>query len=110
MATQTPWGKADQVKHITRGIRQVMTPSHGGYMLSPKKNEKVPLAWRQASFGKNGMKGNYEEDCDWVLVVLTFPELFSPGTTQSATECFPVFFPELAYAETLRKQQKEIYK
>jgi hypothetical protein len=77
MATQTPWGKADHVSKVTRGIIFYGTPSHGGYHVSKTLNARVDPAWRNAL-------GWYEEDCDWAIVVLTFPEYFPSQTIEQA--------------------------
>ena len=68
----TPWGQADHVTHLPHGIVSVSTPSHGGYYVPPEAREKMPEAARVSPFLKNGW---YEEDCDWAIVVLSFPEI-----------------------------------
>ena len=66
---RTPWGTADHITILADGVRRVDTPSHGGYKLDARMNRKVAEAWRQDG-------GWYEEDCDWAIVVITFPDLF----------------------------------
>jgi hypothetical protein len=86
MGTRTPWGTADSSQQITKGIMFYTTPSHGGYHLSPAMNAKVHEAWRDA-------KGWYEEDCEWSIVALTFPEHFSADNLAhakaTAKGCYP---------------------
>lgn len=65
----TPWGNADIQKTIAPGIVEVTTPSHGGIHLTPGLNRKVHAAWRDKS-------GWYEEDCQWAIVAVTFPQHF----------------------------------
>jgi hypothetical protein len=72
----TPWGRADYMEPVADGIMLVMTPRHGGFHLSPERNAQVPKRWRAASFNGLAWQGWYEEDCDWCIVVLTFPEEF----------------------------------
>lgn len=80
----TPWGKADQVRHIGRGIKSVCTPSHGGYYVPPAELAKMPEAARKTHAGP----GWYEEDCDWCLVALAFPDLFEePAIAAAVTTC-----------------------
>ena len=86
----TPWGQSDSIDKIADGICFVTTPRHGGFKLDAAQNEQVPLAWRKASFNGQGLKGWYEEDCDWVFVALTFPQFFSPGELASARAAFPL--------------------
>jgi hypothetical protein len=71
----TPWGAADTVRTIADGIKKVSTPSHGGFFVSPERMVDMPagLAAIQPFAGKNW----YEEDEDWAIVALAFPEHFS---------------------------------
>ena len=88
----SPWGAIDHVEHVAPGIVFVSTASHGGYYLTADHNVKVPLTWRGASFNRQGIKGWYEEDCDWALVALTFPDLFPPAALLAAKQVFKSFF------------------
>ena len=80
----TPWGWADDAVEKAAGIIMVTTPGHGGFWLSPDR-----LATVKAKFPdlKNTFAGFpwFEEDCDWALVALTFPELF-PATVVASAE------------------------
>ena len=69
MGTSTPWGMADSSEKIARGIVSYSTPSHGGFHLSPIRQAEMPEALKIES-------GWYEEDCDWCLVVVAFPQFF----------------------------------
>jgi hypothetical protein len=73
MAT-TPWGKSDHAQKVARGIMWYSTPSHGGYHLSKGRLKSMPDPYR--SFQPWAGEGWYEEDCDWALVILSFPEEF----------------------------------
>lgn len=68
--SNTPWGPAQGVERIADGIHNVYTSSHGGYHLSPERNEVVPSYMRCED-------GWYEEDCDWVIVATVFPTEFT---------------------------------
>jgi hypothetical protein len=74
----TPWGEADTWTTITPGIVRVCTPSHGGYHLAPHMQDKVPGYMRHPgdSFGAQRAAGWYEEDVDWSIVALVFPQFF----------------------------------
>lgn len=85
---QTPWGTADVVELIAPGIEWVCTASHGGYRLSPDRNRQVPTAFRALSFAERGQQGWYEEDSDWCMVALTFPDLFSAEELACALEIY----------------------
>src|ERR1700733_7454301 len=84
----TPWGRSDRCTELAPGIVFASTPSHGGFRLHPEMNARVPAEWRDASFNGNGRSGWYEEDCDWSLVALTFPELFSNADLVAAKRTF----------------------
>jgi len=76
MGTATPWGISDHTEKIAKGIISHSTPSHGGYHLSPCRQEQMPAVLRVES-------GWYEEDCDWCLVAIGFPEYFSKDREQA---------------------------
>lgn len=80
----TPWGKADDHREIARGIVWLTTPSHGGYWLSDDRQAQMPEPYR--SVRPFAGRGWYEEDCDWCLVALSFPEHFPPQAQDSARE------------------------
>ncbi len=69
MGMGTPWGTAQTQKTITPGMVEVTTAGHGGIHLDRELNAKVHPAWRIRS-------GWYEEDSDWAIVAVTFPEHF----------------------------------
>jgi hypothetical protein len=96
----TPWGPSQHTATIADGITEVSTAGHGGIFLSPERNDKVPIEWRRASFNGQGLRGWYEEDCDVVLVILTFPEVFEKyaGTKEIAENSFRQYFPQLKTA------------
>lgn len=77
MATQTPWGKSQDKRTITRGINFYTTASHGGYKVSKKMNEQIPRYLRLDD-------GWYEEDCHWAHVVIAFPQHFSEDEYKAA--------------------------
>jgi hypothetical protein len=98
MGTQTPWGTADSSKSITRGIVLYSTPGHGGFHVSPTLNAKVHEAWRRA-------KGWYEEDCEWAIVVLTFPQHFTADQTTDAKSTAKNYYPH-AYKTVMGEDVK----
>ncbi len=70
---ETPWGRAQRVEEFAPGIVWCSTASHGGFWLSDERCEKMPEPYRSAErwAGRNW----FEEDCDWCLVYLAFPEV-----------------------------------
>jgi hypothetical protein len=87
-AMHTPWGTSDSIETKAQGIYFVSTPSHGGFKVERPLLDKIPLAWRRASFNGQGMAGWFEEDCDWCMVALTFPERFSADELKAARATF----------------------
>jgi len=77
---RTPWGNSDYVKEIGRGILRVDTPSHGGYFVPERVRGLMPAPALITFAGP----GWYEEDSDWCLVALSFPELFPPDALEMA--------------------------
>lgn len=75
MPQHTPWGAAQDQKRIAAGITSYSTASHGGYHLSTEVLAQMPTAL--AAIRTYAGAGWYEEDCDWAIVALAFPQHFS---------------------------------
>ena len=71
---ETPWGVAQTVTVIADGIESVSTSSHGGIRLSAERQAQMPE--RFVGLNKYGRGCWYEEDCEWALVAVAFPEHF----------------------------------
>lgn len=81
----TPWGTPQQSKQIADGITWYSTASHGGFHVSARIKASMPEPYRSI---KTFAGGNwYEEDCDWSIVALAFPEYF-PDIQLDAKQCF----------------------
>lgn len=82
--TYSPWGPVQHAEVIADGIVQVDTASHGGFFLSPARLLQMPREFH----GFNTWAGGpwFEEDCDATLVVLSFPDLFSPSWVKNALD------------------------
>lgn len=78
----TAWGPPQQAKVIAPGIIQYSTASHGGIWLDKDRRVQMPFGLKHASTWAGG--NWYEEDNDAALVVLSFPELFSPFNCEQA--------------------------
>jgi hypothetical protein len=93
----TPWGPTQQTQPWAIGIVQVFTASHGGFHLDDSRNAAVHETWRNDN-------GWYEEDCEWAIVALTFPDVFDATTVVAAHETAKSWYPdsyEAIYAVTL---------
>jgi hypothetical protein len=91
--TSTPWGHPDTVTEIAPGIVFYSTSSHGGYWLSDTRVAAMPkpLHDYQPFAGSNW----YEEDCDWAIVALTFPQFFGTDAIPAALVTIKHYKPEL---------------
>jgi hypothetical protein len=73
--SRTPWGATDHVEKLADGIYSVSTPGHGGIWLDQERRNMMPPEFVAANF--LGTAEWWEEDCDWSLVAITFPEAFA---------------------------------
>lgn len=70
----TPWGRPQQLEIIANGITRYDTASHGGFKISETRRKAMLEPYRSIETFAGG--NWYEEDCDWCLLVLSFPEIF----------------------------------
>jgi hypothetical protein len=70
MSASTPWGGSQMAVVYAEGVVAHSTAGHGGFHLSADRNAKVhPLLRKHTPW--------YEEDCEWAVVAITFPGLFT---------------------------------
>lgn len=74
MSIRTPWGEAQDSKRYAPGITFHETASHGGFHVDAAKLAEMPAALRAIT--PYAGEGWYEEDADWAIVALAFPDLF----------------------------------
>lgn len=98
MAASTPWGGSQLAMIYGEGIVSHSTSGHGGFHLSSDRNLLVDASVRSAG-------GWYEEDCEWAIVALTFPDIFTGYERRCAEEIARNTFP--AFWEKLRGRQLE---
>jgi hypothetical protein len=99
----TPWGVADTVTEIAPGIISYSTPSHGGIWLSDARVASMPKPLRDfVPFGgpQKGPGRWFEEDCDWSIVAVAFPQFFKPEDIDAALKTLQHYKPKL-YAEVV---------
>lgn len=70
----TPWGPTQQIEQKGGGIIHVSTASHGGLLVPPAMYDAMPAPLRQNAYGGGNW---FEEDCEWALVALAFPQHFT---------------------------------
>jgi len=83
------WGPVQQSETIAEGIIWVSTAGHGGYVLSPERLAEMPAHYRACSFSKDH---NFEEDCSWCAVALTWPQYFDAKTLEAAQATYDMFY------------------
>jgi hypothetical protein len=81
-APETPWGPAQSATEYGPGVTFYTTASHGGFHLTEEALARMPKPLD--ALGTWAGPGWYEEDCDWVLVAIAFPDLFSDDELFSA--------------------------
>lgn len=79
---QTPWGESQDVTSTGRGILRVDTARHGGYFLDHDRQKRVRLMFPK--FQPFAGWPWFEEDQDWAVVALAFPESFTPAQLRGA--------------------------
>ncbi|PDT82179.1 hypothetical protein [Sinorhizobium sp. BJ1] len=79
MAASTPWGPSQLATIYADGIISHMTAGHGRFHLSAERNACVPPTLRKSAPW-------YEEDAEWAIVALTFPDLFTACERKCADE------------------------
>ena len=79
---ETPWGPAQTVKPIAEGLDWVSTAGHGGIRLSPARWLELQIAFPH--FRGYAGPGWLEEDLDWALAAILWPQHFSGQSVWSA--------------------------
>lgn len=84
----SPWGPVQDEHRIAPGITFVSTASHGGFKVDKRLNEKIPKSMRQEN-------GWYEEDVDWAVIPIIYPDPFDADTRDRAIAMLKQWRPEL---------------
>jgi len=107
----SPWGRVQEYSEIAPGIWSVSTAGHGGLAISAERDAAMPPYLRDGR--KYGGPGYYEEDIEWALVALAFPEAFAekkPWQPMAPFEAAKLtvrqWFPEI-WAQYQQAQGKE---
>lgn len=102
----SPWGLVQTAETVAPGITFVTTAGHGGFHLTDDRVKQMPRALRKP----NGDVW-FEEDCEWGLVVLSFPDLFSKKDRKLARDVVKSYFPfryEKHYHCKLRPEESHV--
>lgn len=77
----TPWGKADNITRIERGLSWVDTPSHGGFAVSESFAKKHLSTAAQTRGEQYGSYLFFEEDCLYAIVAWEIGGFDIPSNT-----------------------------
>ena len=83
----TPWGPSQGATVFAEGVDCHSTAGHGGFHLSVDRNAKVDSGLRNAN-------GWYEEDAEWAIVAITFPDLFTSFERRCADQTIKDSWPD----------------
>lgn len=87
MSCSTPWGSSQLATIYAEGMVSHATAGHGGFHLSAERNARVhPMLRNDTPW--------YEEDVEWAIVALTFPELFTTYERKNANEAIRNSWPD----------------
>lgn len=78
----TPWGASQSEEKIAEGITFYSTASHGGFKLSEERMDKLPEGLKDIKTWAG--RTWYEEDCDYNIIVLAFPQFFEKRSVMYA--------------------------
>ena len=70
----TPWGPSQEQRTIAPGLVSVSTASHGGYHVSEDRWQEIERIF--PAFKSWAGRGWLEEDCDWAIAALVWPDQF----------------------------------
>jgi len=81
VGSSSPWGAVQHRQELAPGLWWVSTAGHGGAWVSPERLAELPEVVRRANIYSGAGSPWFEEDAEWALVALVFPEAFAKGTT-----------------------------
>ena len=88
ISASTPWGASQMAVTYAEGVVAHMTSGHGGFHLSADRNAKVhPLLRKDTPW--------YEEDCEWAIVAISFPDLFTAYERSMAEKTIRNTWPDV---------------
>ena len=100
MNMHTPWGTAQTVVELAPGITRATTSSHGGIHLDPHRVDQLPEQLRRITpFAGLGW---YEEDCDWIIPTLAWPDVFGAHDVCAAVASARTFTDPAHYLNPVR--------
>jgi hypothetical protein len=86
-AANTPWGASQGATLYADGVVCHSTAGHGGFHLSAERNRRVHSLLRSEG-------GWYEEDAEWAIVAISFPQLFTAFERRCAERTIKDSWPD----------------
>lgn len=86
-AANTPWGASQGATLYADGVVCHSTAGHGGFHLSAERNRRVHPMLRSEG-------GWYEEDAEWAIVTISFPQLFTAFERRCAERTIKDSWPD----------------
>ena len=93
-APSTPWGPGQYVKTYARGVAEIGTAQHGGIRVSRGLAQKRMIPEILACAIERKQYFWFEEDCAFMLVVLSMPEIFKPELLEAARSSVKSSYPD----------------
>jgi len=95
--SSTPWGEAQGVEKIGRGIVFVDTAGHGGIWLSDERMQEMPEPLRKIGEESKihpDFPTWFEEDAEISAVIAAFPDKFSLNVVGNAMVMLRTVYPQ----------------
>lgn len=96
----TPWGAPHSRRIVVDGIVRYTTASHGGYWVSPERVASMPQGLRPTKHLDSDGGAWFEEDQEWAIVELAFPQHFGSQNQEPARRLLKDWMPEIWEAWT----------
>lgn len=83
----TPWGLSQGSTVYAEGVASHSTAGHGGFKVSAERNRIIHPMLRSKG-------GWYEEDAEWAIVAITFPDIFTAFERRCAATTIKDSWPD----------------
>ncbi len=88
ISASTPWGGSQMAVIYADGVVSHSSAGHGGFHLSADRNAKIhPLLRKDTPW--------YEEDSEWAIVAISFPDLFTAHERSTAEKTIRNTWPDV---------------
>lgn len=96
-ARSTPWGRSQFSRQIADDIIRYYTASHGGYFVPAERVAQMPEALRPDPTSIDASENGFwfEEDDEWIVLALSFPQFFTSEVCASAEKTLLNWRPDV---------------